>query len=451
MANSILKMKHVDKLVGIGLVSVLVVSIALFLRNPVYYPHVIVETRGIAIPDNAKIRLDFVYQGRPKVDECQATANLLANIVSATCTACQVTVQRCSSKLEAEYERLLSQEPVAMPTFRLPNGVVSYNSPTAEIALSACQETERLTGTNKGNRANCYPANTARPLTISPNSQPADIWQAMFSLPILLLTSAIFAGYFIVRSVAWRAHPRALTQEYSGLWMNPTLSKANLFDNDRTLLRLRKLDNDALKRAFDVIFSLMSIIVFLPFFLLVPLAIKLIDWRCPVIVSIRAVGKGGRLFPMHKFSTMVSDADKVLADLLARDPAMRKEWEENHKLINDPRLLPVIGKFLRKFSINELPQLFNVLKGEMAVVGPRPISPEEETKYERVGIADVLRLRHSIRPGITGLWQISGRNNISYRERVLIDAHYLQNRSLLLDFKILLKTAVVVLRGIGAY
>lgn len=234
------------------------------------------------------------------------------------------------------------------------------------------------------------------------------------------------------------------------------VSTLNRLDDERQFIEQTKdgtavkLDH-LVKRGFDILFALLGIVVFSPFFLLVPAAIKLIDWRCPVLVSIRAVAKGGRLFWMYKFSTMVKDADKVLADLFARNPAMRKEWEENHKLFNDPRLLPGIGKFLRKFSINEIPQFINVLKGEMSMVGPRPISTEEETKYKEFGSADLLRLRHSVRPGITGLWQISGRNGISYRERVLIDAHYLENRSLLLDFKILLKTIVVVFRGSGAY
>jgi lipopolysaccharide/colanic/teichoic acid biosynthesis glycosyltransferase len=154
---------------------------------------------------------------------------------------------------------------------------------------------------------------------------------------------------------------------------------------------------------------------------------------------------------MYKFSTMVSDADKALAGILARDPFLREEWEANQKLVNDPRILPVIGKWLRKFSINELPQLFNVLKGEMAIVGPRPIVREEEAKYEQFGSAALVKLRRSVRPGITGLWQVSGRSNISYRERVLIDAHYLKHRSLPLDIKILLKTVEVVVRGTAAY
>lgn len=403
MSNLIPDIKNFGPLAFVSLFIALVVGVALFRHGPVYYPHVIVET-----PAKVKVRLDFVDRGRPKADDCQTAATVIADIVRATCPTCQVTMQRCSSKLEAEYERLLSEEPVVMPTFRVPNGVVAYSSTNTEVALVACQETERLTGRNQGYRAICYPPNTPRPLSGSLKWQSADIWQAIFSILILSLISFAFAGY-------------------------------------------HKYDYDSIKRPFDVVFALLSMILFLPFFLLVPLAIKLIDWRCPVVVSNRAVGKDGRLFQMHKFSTMVSDADKVLADLLARDPAMRKEWEENQKLTNDPRLLPVIGKFLRKFSINELPQLFNVLKGEMAMVGPRPISLEEEAKYEHVGSADLLRLRRSIRPGITGLWQVSGRNNISYRERVLIDADYLQNRSLLLDFKILLKTVVVVVRGAGAY
>lgn len=423
----------------------LIVGVVQSLRTPIYYPHVVVTVQD-------KVKIDLLHQGRTNAEDCQSASAVIADIVRASCPTCQVTLQKCSNKLEDEYKRLLSEEPVGMPTFPLPNnGVAAFNSTNAEVALLACQETERLTAKKQSYRATCYPPNTARTRLSSPSLQPLDILRTIVGFPTLLIVIFVFAGYFVVRFSAPYVHRISRTLRYRGLRTNnPSRSQSRVFDSNGEL-RTGRLDDDNLKRIFDVVFALSSILISLPLFLLVPLAIKVIDWRCPILVHIKAVGKGGRSFRMHKFSTMVRDADKVLAHLLARDPAMRYEWEQNHKLTNDPRLLPLIGKFLRKYSINELPQFFNVLKGEMAVVGPRPISREEEEKYVQFSGADLLNLRHSIRPGITGLWQISGRNNITYRERVLIDTRYLQNRSWLLDLRILLKTVAVVVRGTGAY
>lgn len=437
-------MRSFGLIASIGLLITLVVGVAPFLRAPLYYPHIAVRVQNT-------VNLDFLHQGRPKAEECQAAVAVVANVIKASCPTCQVTLQQCSNTSGDEYERLLSEKPVAVPTYRLPNGgVVAYSSSNSEIALLACQESERLVARNQGYRAICNPPNTARTFSSLPSSQLGDIRQAIFSIPVILIIAIALAGYFIARSTTRPAHRTALTDGFFGLWSGPTPSKFRYYDAERALW-LSGLDNDNLKRGVDLIFALLGIIIFLPFFLLVPLVIKLIDWRCPVLINISAVGRGGKLFRMHKFSTMVSDANNVLADLLARDPARRKEWQENHKLTDDPRVLPVIGKLLRKFSINELPQLFNVLKGEMSIVGPRPISREEEEKYVQFGGSELLNRRHSIRPGITGLWQISGRNNISYRERVMIDARYLQDRSLFLDLRILLRTVVVVVKGTGAY
>ncbi len=156
------------------------------------------------------------------------------------------------------------------------------------------------------------------------------------------------------------------------------------------------------------------------------------------------VGRGGRLFPCMKFRTMSPDAERRLHGLLERDSALREEWRREQKLVNDPRVTP-LGRWLRRSSLDELPQLLNVLRGEMALVGPRPVTMAELRRYGKV------RWQYlSVLPGITGLWQVNGRNRTSYERRVELDALYVKTRSVLLDMKILARTVVVVLTRDGA-
>jgi lipopolysaccharide/colanic/teichoic acid biosynthesis glycosyltransferase len=156
------------------------------------------------------------------------------------------------------------------------------------------------------------------------------------------------------------------------------------------------------------------------------------------------VGSGGRLFACIKFRTMCPDAERALRGLLERDCTLRGEWQRNHKLSDDPRVTP-LGKWLRRTSLDELPQLLNVLRGEMALVGPRPITVEELRRYGES------RWHYlSVPPGITGLWQVSGRNRTGYERRVQLDRLYVTHRSTWLDCKILAKTVLVVLTGDGA-
>ena len=170
-------------------------------------------------------------------------------------------------------------------------------------------------------------------------------------------------------------------------------------------------------------------------------------WRrdgAPVLFAHYRVGHDGKLFRCMKFRTMYRDAERMLAELLAKDPAARAEWQREQKLLRDPRITP-IGHFLRRTSLDELPQLFNVLRGDMSLVGPRPITVGELTRYGRV------RWHYlSVRPGITGLWQVSGRNNTSYDERVALDQRYVEERSAWMNLRILLKTVKVVVARDGA-
>lgn len=197
------------------------------------------------------------------------------------------------------------------------------------------------------------------------------------------------------------------------------------------------------KRVLDVALAGLAALFFAPFFLLIAGLILLTDGR-PVFFGHRRVGRGGREFACLKFRTMCKDADERLADHLAGNDIARREWETRRKLSRDPRITGV-GVFLRKTSLDELPQLFNILRGDMAVVGPRPVVQDEAQYYG----SDFTAYK-SVRPGLTGLWQVSGRSDTGYGERVALDAHYVKNQSLLMDLRIIARTAVVVVSGTGA-
>jgi exopolysaccharide production protein ExoY len=194
----------------------------------------------------------------------------------------------------------------------------------------------------------------------------------------------------------------------------------------------------------NVSIALVALLFFLPLMVLVALAIWCQD-RGPIIFAHRRIGKDGRKFPCLKFRSMAVDAQARLQDLLARDPQAREEWERDHKLRNDPRVTK-LGAFLRKTSLDELPQLINVIRGDMDVVGPRPIVDDEIAKYGS-------RFKHycSVNPGITGLWQVSGRNDTSYRSRVAMDCVYARSKSIGLDLKVMVATVPAVLLRKGSY
>ncbi|WP_148216809.1 sugar transferase [Phenylobacterium zucineum] len=194
----------------------------------------------------------------------------------------------------------------------------------------------------------------------------------------------------------------------------------------------------------NVTIALAAILFLAPLMIVVALLIYAQDGG-PVVFAHKRLGRGGKHFKCLKFRSMAVDAEARLAELLARDPAARAEWEKDHKLRQDPRVTK-LGAFLRKSSLDELPQLFNVLRGEMSLVGPRPIVDAEAAKYGR-------RFRHycAVKPGITGLWQVSGRNDTSYRARVAMDCVYAARRNAMLDLKIMFATVPAVLLSRGSY
>ncbi|MFC1504143.1 sugar transferase [Spirochaetota bacterium] len=207
---------------------------------------------------------------------------------------------------------------------------------------------------------------------------------------------------------------------------------------------LKSRVNIIIKNTFDYVLAVVLTVLSIPFMLAVGILIK-IDSRGPVFFSHGRVGRGGRKIAIYKFRTMYEDAEERLKKIL-KNKKFKTEYNTYYKLKKDPRIT-TIGKFLRRTSLDELPQLFNVIKGEMAIVGPRPVKEEELIKYYKV----YREYYESVKPGITGMWQISGRNDLTYEERVRYDVNYVMNWSLWLDIILLLKTVRILFRSEGAY
>ena len=202
--------------------------------------------------------------------------------------------------------------------------------------------------------------------------------------------------------------------------------------------------NRFVKRTFDLVCSVLGLALVSPVMLAIAVAVY-IDDPGAVTFAHRRIGRNGKTFPCYKFRSMVKDAETRLAQYLAENPAAREEWERDFKLKDDPRITR-IGHFLRRTSLDELPQILNVIRGEMSLVGPRPIVEKEIIKY-----GDHIADYYLVPPGITGLWQVSGRSDTTYDERVQMDSWYVRNWSIWLDFVYLIKTVQVVFKKEGAY
>ena len=220
-----------------------------------------------------------------------------------------------------------------------------------------------------------------------------------------------------------------------------------IFNRNRlNRLPLAALNGNLVKRSFDIIFALFVLTVFSPVYFIL-MALIAFNSQGPIFYVQQRVGKDHKLFKCIKFRTMVNNADEILETMMSNSAQMRQEFQDSYKLKRDPRITK-IGKFLRLTSLDEFPQFWNVLKGDMSVVGPRPLVPEELPKYGRK-INTVLQ----IKPGITGLWQVSGRNDIPYPKRVQIDVYYATSHNWLLDLWIIFKTINVIVfpHNNGAY
>lgn len=200
--------------------------------------------------------------------------------------------------------------------------------------------------------------------------------------------------------------------------------------------------HDVAIRAVDLIIAALAIAFLFPLLIAVYVCVRASDGG-PGIFHQHRIGKDGQTFRCLKFRSMVVDANERLAELLRTDPEALAEWRRDQKLRKDPRIT-LFGHFLRKSSIDELPQLWNVLRGEMSIIGPRPIVAEEVERYGRYFVEYV-----KVKPGLSGLWQVSGRNDVSYRRRVALDVAYVRNRSIQLNLSIMVRTVPVVLLSRG--
>ena len=195
---------------------------------------------------------------------------------------------------------------------------------------------------------------------------------------------------------------------------------------------------------FDIVVTICGGIFILPFMLIIAIIIYL-DSGGPIIYKQKRVGRNGKEFNFYKFRSMVKNADMILEEYLNTHEDEKKEWQKNFKLKNDPRVTK-IGKIIRKTSIDELPQLWNVLIGDMSLVGPRPLLPNEVERY-----SSYIEDYKLVLPGLTGVWQVSGRSDTTFEERVIMDSWYIHNWSVWIDIVYLLKTVLVVVKSKGAY
>jgi lipopolysaccharide/colanic/teichoic acid biosynthesis glycosyltransferase len=272
---------------------------------------------------------------------------------------------------------------------------------------------------------------------------------------MLLSDGMAHAGYFLVRMEnSERTTEQQMDQDHNITESTPVpvvlgYGRVDSFSGERS--RPRTVDSPAtcfsyrvMKRASDVALVLMCAPIWVTLSLLLALCVMLTS-PGPIFFSHRRIGRSGKFFSMWKFRTMCVNSAEVLEQHLAKNRDIRAEWAENHKLKSDPRVTP-LGRFLRRSSLDELPQLWNVLTGRMSLVGPRPIVAAEAEKYGR-DFAYYL----AVKPGIAGLWQASGRSTLSYEERVSLDRRYVEEWSFWGDYRILIRTLTKVANTHGAY
>lgn len=236
--------------------------------------------------------------------------------------------------------------------------------------------------------------------------------------------------------------PDLLGTQIMGAEVNVFFTEGMLMLKIRNQLARRR--NRVIKRIFDLLFTICGGLCILPFLLVIAVMVAF-DNKGNVIFAHRRIGRGGKEFKCYKFQTMIPNAQEALEKYLAENPEARKEWEESFKLTNDPRVTK-LGNILRKTSLDEMPQLWNVIKGDMSLVGPRPIVAKEIERY-----GEYFREYAMVTPGITGMWQASGRSDTTYEERVEMDTWYVRNWSVWIDLMYLFKTVKIVFTGKGAY
>mgnify|MGYP001040011021 CR=1 FL=1 len=279
------------------------------------------------------------------------------------------------------------------------------------------------------------------PLTLQSIIRARGIRHAVLSLPSLPVTEL---GALIDNYGGLIPHMLVLsdTSTFPALWgATRNCGRISGLEIRNQLLQRTLL---LVKRGIDLFVASTALVLAAPLMVIIAILIKL-DSPGPIFFGHRRLGQRGQMFTTWKFRSMRVDGDRILAETLEKDPEARREWAETQKLRNDPRITP-LGKFLRRTSLDELPQLWNVLRGDMSIVGPRPIVQGEVCRY-----GDSIRLYSTVKPGLTGLWQVSGRTETSYADRVRFDEFYIRHWSPWLDIYILAKTVVTLLKRQGAY
>jgi lipopolysaccharide/colanic/teichoic acid biosynthesis glycosyltransferase len=385
-----------------GSLLVAAIGAAQLLVGRVYYPHVVVE----AVEN---MRLEFLQEGLAKGEDCDAATAAIVDAVRASCPTCRVATQQCRDRLEPRYEKLLSEEPVAMPSSRLPHGVVAYVSDNKGLALAACSETERLTGASPGFRAICHQPNTPRPMPGSSHSQLAGVWQVIFSPPAFLLFGLAFAGFLFIRSAAPQARWGALAHAYFPPRLRTGLVKP-VGAND--VLRFR---NRVLKRTFDILVTAVLLLILSPVFLCAAVLLLLTQGRPIFYVSTRYIGLN-RPVRVIKFRTMVRDASSPKHRLGER--FMRDGYLD---IPLDCEVYTPVGRILERLQIVELPQLLNVLIDGMSLVGNRPLPKEN---VELLARFPAWEKRFESPGGITGISQVVGKLNLTPAVRLRLESLY---------------------------
>ena len=223
--------------------------------------------------------------------------------------------------------------------------------------------------------------------------------------------------------------------------INEIVIENNTIDNKKIVICIEK----DIKRLFDIFVGLIGTLLLIPITIGIYIAKKILkEDNGPIFYDQLRIGKNGKYFKLYKYRSMIVGADEILKEYLEKNEEARIEFEENQKLKNDPRITK-LGKFLRKTSLDEFPQFINILKGDMSLVGPRPIVDREVKLF-----GDKMKTVHSVRPGLTGYWAANGRSDTTYDQRVEMEAYYAENFSLLLDIKIIFKTIKSVLKKEGA-
>ena len=431
-----LSSKKAFTLIAIATLLTAVIGAARFFRGQVYYPHVVVEPIE-------NVRLEFLQEGLPKGEDCKAAAALIVGAIRGSCPTCRVAVQQCPGRLEPERQKLLSEEPVAMPISRLPHGVLAYISDNEGLALAACQETERRTSAGQGFRAICYRPNTPRSLSSSSMWQLPDLWQVIFGLPSLLLFSFVFAGFLLIRFAAVHAHRGAPTQGHflPHLWTSFISIKSFFVRRNSTL----KSRNHVLKRSLDILIAVPLLLMSAPILLCAAILLLLKEGPPIFYVSTRYIGLN-RPVRVVKFRTMVRDACSPKYGLKER--FMRDGYLD---IPLSCEVYTPMGRILERLQIVELPQLINVLMNGMSLVGNRPLPKENLDLLARHPLWEK---RFDSPAGITGISQVVGKLELTPIQRLHLESLYsrvyLEGNIIKCDLSIIWVTATCVfLRNMG--